>query len=184
MAQFGHGRHETPHRRALYCSLIDPISPFRGTPYTCRQPDLADCDYLPYEADHPLHPRTQATDDLEHFLDPDAYISSKVEQAIDRLRGSLSIHGRKPGIVIKAFYDLNIVFFSGKLRDLNTISWHSPTWWNLHTRSQNGYSFLGLTQNLDHRTAAIYLNSWTNPLNTPDAEKAMWSVVVHEMVVS
>lgn len=184
--RIGKGRYETSHRRDLYNSCSsERVWASRGTPYPCSQYDLDECasDY-----NHPPHSARsseRATIDLERFLNTYVEVTSAVQAAIDRLRAGLQIHDWKPDIVIKAFHDLDIVFFHGKLHGLVTISWHCALWWIDQERSRDGYRHqMAVTDYSGNLKAAIHLNAWGILLDAPDAKVAMWSVVLHEMVVS
>lgn len=89
--------------------------------------------------------------------------------AILRLRAGLEIQDWKPDLVIKAFHDLDTVFFNGKLRGHVTIQWQTASWWteyhHVHGQHRRAY---GLTQYLGHQRAAIQLNAFEILLNTPD----------------
>lgn len=179
------GRHETPHRRALYTYSSESVSLSRGTPYPCSQDALKQCAFHLYTFPQSRTSREGATNHLECFLDPNTGITSKVQEAIDRLQVGLQIDDWKPDIVIKAFADLDIVFFDGKLHDMTTIRWHTARWWNTEENSPYGHRRnKGVTDYLGNQRAAIHLNAWTIFLDSSDAKVAMWSTVLHEMVVS
>ncbi|MCJ1462285.1 hypothetical protein MMC07_000885 [Pseudocyphellaria aurata] len=170
-------------RKALYESCRQLPLASRGTPYPCHQDDLDSCASLPYKSPHPKRSPEAASLELEYFLHPNAWISLTVQAAIDRLLAGLQIDNWKPDIVIKAFRDLDIVFFNGKVHGLTTIRWQSPTWWERPRQTPDGHLMhQGLTEYLGRGTAAIHLNAWTILMDTPDPKLAMWSVVLHEMV--
>lgn len=60
---------------------------------------------------------------IEGFFHPSRRISPTVQMAIFRLRAGLGIKDWKSDLIIKAFMDLDAVFFAGKLRCHTTISW-------------------------------------------------------------
>lgn len=60
---------------------------------------------------------------LEGFSHLNRRISPTAQAAIFRLQGGLGIKDWKPDLIIKAFMDLDAVFFAGKLRCHTTISW-------------------------------------------------------------
>lgn len=186
MDEDGPGHHETYHGRALYrlCSS-EPASVFQGTPYPCTQSDLDDLAILPNNAPHRFRWSERATLELERILAPNASISIEVQDAVARLREALNIDDWTPDIVIKAFHDLDLVFFDGKLRGVTTIDWQSARWWNEEIKSIYGYRFcFGQAVYLGNRKTAIHLNAWGILLDTTDAKVAMWAVVLHEMTVS
>lgn len=183
MVQGGRGRYETPHRRALYDSCFnEPISVSRGTPYDCLQSHIDDCEFLPDKRPHGKRSPDRATNELVFFLDPDASISSKVWDSIERLQEGLT-RDWKPDLIIKAFYDLDVVFFDGKLHGLTTLNWRSFQWWNEAFSSLDGYRRIeGRTKYLGNGKVAIDLNAWTILLDNPNAKKSIWNVVLHEMI--
>lgn len=179
------GDYETPYRKALYTYSCQSVSLLGGTPYSCNQHALRQCAFHLYTFPHSRTSRENATIHLERFLDPNTAITCKVQQAIDRLEVGLQVQDWKPDIVIKAFTDLDTVFFDGKLHDMTTISWHSARWWNTRENSRYGHRRdKGVTDYLGNQRAAIHLNGWTIFLDSSDAKVAMWSTVLHEMVVS
>ena len=177
---------QTSHRLALYnWCFIERISASRGTPYPCNQHDLDVCDFGSDRPPHSLQSQDHATTHLEHFLDPNARISSTVQAAMVRLQAALRVHDWKPDLIIKAFNDLDIVFFDGQLRGRTTIHWRRGSWWAELERSRGRpHKSFAITRSLHHRRAAIELNAWEMFMNTPDAKVAMWKITLHEMVVS
>ncbi|MCJ1268948.1 hypothetical protein MMC22_008836 [Lobaria immixta] len=125
------GMFETPHRRALYVSCsTEHISASQGTQYPCSQNDLDESIFGFY---NPLEARRypeEALVDLESFFRPNSRISPEVEAAISHLQATLKIQGWKPDLIIKAFKNLDIVFFAGKLRGHTTFSWRCAPWWD------------------------------------------------------
>lgn len=180
------GRYETPYGRDQYeWCLSERISAFRGTPYPCDQYDLDECTFGSDRPPRSQHSRTSATANLENFLHPGARIDSVVHAAVARLRAGLRIHDWRPDLVIKAFNDLDIVFFGGKLRGHTTIRWYRASWWIQQLRSPQGHHhLLARTKYLHPRKAAIQLNAWNILLNIPNTKEAMFTVTLHEMVVS
>ncbi|MCJ1270485.1 hypothetical protein MMC22_010382 [Lobaria immixta] len=177
---------QTSHRLALYnWCFTERISASRGTPYPCDQHDLDECDFGSDRPPHSLQSQDHATTHLEHFLDPNARIGSTVQAAMVRLQAALRIHDGKPDLIIKAFNDLDIVFFDGQLRGRTTIHWRRGSWWAEWERSGGqSHKMYGVTRAVHHRRAAIKLNAWEMFMNTADPKVTMWKVTLHEMVVS
>ncbi|MCJ1271916.1 hypothetical protein MMC22_011821 [Lobaria immixta] len=177
-------RYETPYGRDQYeWCLSERISASRGTPYPCDQYDLDECTFGSDRPPRSQHSRTSATANLENFLRPGARIDSVVHAAVARLRAGLRIHDWKPDLLIKAFNDLDIVFFGGKLRGHTTIRWHRASRWIQQPRPPQGrHHPLVRTKYLSPRKAAIQLNAWGIFLDTPNIKEAMWKVTLHEMV--
>ncbi|MCJ1262297.1 hypothetical protein MMC22_002167 [Lobaria immixta] len=76
---------------------------------------LDECAYISNGSPHSLKFPEQAATELEWFLDPIIPIDSMVRAAILRLRAGLEIQDWKPDLVIKAFHDLDTVFFQWKV---------------------------------------------------------------------
>lgn len=178
------GLYETSHRRALYnwCST-ERISASRGTPYPCSQEALDNCAFGSNKCPYSTRSPDFATIELERFLDPNALTSSTVQGAIFRLQAGLGIHDWKPDLIIKAFNDLDTVFFDGTLSGHTTLNWRCAPWWIEWENSPNGHRGpLAIARFRGHGKAAIELNAWGILLNHPDAKLGMWKVTLHEMV--
>lgn len=111
------GEFEKRRQQALYnrCST-ERVSTSRGTPDSCNHHNIYRCIY---GSDCPLHSvrsPDRATVDLEYFLGPNARIDSTVEAATVHLQAGPRIHDWKHDLVIKAFNDLDTVFFVGIAR--------------------------------------------------------------------
>ncbi len=88
----------------------------RGTPYPCTQEDLDSYRHFPrglYSFD-PIG-ADEAVWRLLDSLDPFREPSRTVQSALRRLYAGINMRHKAPDIVIKAFRDLDIVFFGGNL---------------------------------------------------------------------
>ena len=178
------GQHETSLRRALYNCCSEPVSVLRGTPYPCEQYNLDEC-LIPDRSAHSMQSPERASSDLECFLNPNVRIGFAVQEAIVRLRRALRTLDWKADLAIKAFKDLDMVFFNCKLQGQTTISWQCAEWWIDNLGSQDGYlRYMASTEYLGHQKAAINLNAWVILLDTPNPKEAMFQNLLHEMVVS
>lgn len=180
------GMFETPHRRALYDSCsTEHISASQGTPYPCSQNDIDESIFGFYKPLVATRFPGEALMELESFFHPNRQISFEVEVAIFHLQAALEIQDWTPDLIIKAFKDLDTVFFAGKLRGHSTFSWGCASWWDENEGIVGGHRGpMGVTRIVGHRKTAIHLNAWGILLNSPNAKLEMWLVTLHEMVVS
>ena len=104
--------------------------------------------------------------------------SNAERRALSRLDAALdNAHGEHwgPDLIIKAFCDLDTVFFSGLLRGHVSIAWRPA--------SEMVQSLYGATIYLSHGKCQIGLNAEGIILNqsSSTAFKQMWSTMLHEM---
>ena len=94
----------------------------RGTPYPCFQSDL-DSYRNPPPRDRYTRYMSQrkAVSWLLDFLDPHRPPSREVRSAIRRLRWAATTDNKAPDVAIKAFRDLDTVFFGGVLSNRCTV---------------------------------------------------------------
>ena len=97
----------------------------RGTPYPCTQEDLDSYRRLPPGGNlfRAMHQR-EALGRLLDYLDPHRRPSPKEQSAMKRLLRGINMKRKAPDIVIRAFRDLDIVFFGENLSG-NCIVWVS-----------------------------------------------------------
>lgn len=184
-------------RGELYREALLDVKVNQGTPYNVSQEDL--------DALKSLRPNTgpfvsqmQATKEVVDHNEPGRTPSAAEMEAIGRLREVLKDHDWSPDIVIKAFRDLDTVFFCGRLQDKVKIQWSSPgdlypfmipgKLVNAHTNTRMwGQKFDGTI--LDPRSERRFrqttirlsarnvflLPFWKNPW------MLMWCLVLHEM---
>ena len=94
----------------------------RGTPYPCFQEDLDSYRNLP---PRPYRSRymdpNEAVERLLDYLNPHRPPPGPIQRAIQRLRGAINMEHKAPDVAIKAFRDLDTVFFRGILSNNCTI---------------------------------------------------------------
>lgn len=185
------GMFERPHRRALYVSCsTEHISASQGTPYPCSQNDLDESIFGFY---NPLEARRypeEALVELESFFRPNSRISPEVEAAISHLQAALKIQDWKPDLIIKAFKDLDIVFFAGKLRGHTTFSWRCAPWWDeeegipvyIYIYGHRGP--LGITRVVSCGKTAITLSAWGTLLTSPAVRSATLKYTADRSTIS
>ena len=87
-----------------------------GTPYPCTQADLDSYRHF-FTGNYYFRPMSTGTavDLLIDFLDPYREPSPEVRGALRRLEAGINMKYKAPDIVIRAFRDLDTVFFGGNL---------------------------------------------------------------------
>lgn len=185
-------------RRELYNDAFKDVSRHSGSEYTCKQSDLdatgglARQDYpddrradrsqsrkkwFPHENHGPFITARQASlDILEHNKLHRRPGSSELE-AIERLSKAIDT-GRAgswgPDLIIKAFCDLDAVFYRGRLRGHVCVRW-LPDW------SERGHTIWGSTVFLAKGKSAIRMNAKTILLKHPEPFERMFATMLHEM---
>ncbi|KAL9612758.1 MAG: hypothetical protein Q9167_002643 [Letrouitia subvulpina] len=173
----------------LYRLALTPISTHTGYPYPCRQEDLDSYSrkkkstlfgeflrdivlWWPESIDAVIR-------DIEAYLDPDRPPSAEERSAMDRLYKALCLKGGEwtPDVPIKAFRDLDTVFFQGRLSGNVKVGWVRST--QITTPNSIGttiYRFNGQSE--------IALDADYHIFEAQYPWKSMWQTLIHEMVVS
>ena len=152
-----------------------------GTPYPCRQRDLDIIRQHPSRNDGPFASQRQATLEIVDHNDPRRRLPSYEREAIRRLSDAVDDSARYPwgpDLVIKAFLDLDLVFFGGALRGYVCVSWEG-----MECFADEGESQGRTTDSSRPGHALIYLNAEAILLG-PSPFSHMFSTVLHEMCVS
>lgn len=157
-----------------------------GTQYPCRQRDLDIIRQRPAYDGGPFVSSRRATLEIVEHNDPRRRSPSSYErEAIYRLSDAMRAADRHPwgpDLVIKAFLDLDLVFFRGALRGYVRISWKDREHFSdgrlprgILAYTKDNESWLG--------HAHIYLNAEAILLGSRPF-MVMFSTVLHEMCVS
>ncbi len=158
-----------------------PIDARHGTPYPCRQRDLDIVRQHASRNEGPFVSQGQATLEVVNHNDPRRRLPSYEREAICRLSDALRDSARYdwgPDLVIKAFLDLDLVFFGGVLRSYVCVLWDS-----MENFADRGTSQGRTAVSPRPGNARIYLNAQAILLcRTPF--RHMFSTVLHEMCVS
>ncbi|KAI4232501.1 MAG: hypothetical protein LQ349_004977 [Xanthoria aureola] len=150
-----------------------------GSQYPCLEEKLLSYQRLP-KPNHPtLLSEEVATWNLVEFLNQPILPGSKEDAAIHRLANGMRLWEWGPDLVIKAFDDLDIVFFRGVLATRTQIEWRSDE--EIMGR-RTGEKVLGLCIRLGHGRARIVLNATRILLHSAHVSWCMWATVLHEMV--
>ncbi|KAI4212132.1 MAG: hypothetical protein LQ351_005162 [Letrouitia transgressa] len=180
-------RNEWPDRLLLLDLAARPVSVNFQPRYKCTAKDLLSCITTPPpNMRPPLCPR-KAVHHLSRFLNPrhkrsDEYLDARrrLNKAITKARETGDFD---PRLAIKAFKDLDTIFFAGKLTGNTRVSWAGRR----EMKRRHGdpdEMCLGMTEYLGDGTAWIVLSSYTILVLKPDPFMTMWETLLHEMVVS
>ncbi len=114
-------------RKELYYATFLDVRVNRGTLYNVSQQELDALSNLTTQNNGPFISQSQATKEVIDHNRLDRKLSSTELAAIQRLREAIEDHRPwTPDIVIKAFHDLDTIFFLGRLRNNVKIQWQTP----------------------------------------------------------
>ncbi|KAL9034472.1 MAG: hypothetical protein Q9214_007027, partial [Letrouitia sp. 1 TL-2023] len=169
-------------RHRLYqLALLDPCL-CCGTDYNCEATHLRSLCVRP-SSSNASKPKTpeQAVSELKGFLDLGRAPGIPEMAAIARLSRALGSKRWAPDIAVKAFPDIDTIFFRGALLGHVNVYWIAGNRIRARSRNQNGY--LGVTEQMAKGRATIGLNADTIILSgTRDVFKTMCSVLIHQMI--
>ena len=165
----------------------------KGTPYQISQRDIDATQQFSSHNERPFVSAGRATQQLLLQNVPRIVYSSRECAAMERLSAALSNARRSgwhPDLIIKSFFDLDVLFFGGVLRGNVCFDWGDPDLVNNYERVSG--DFLGITDCRRPGRAKIFLNArriflgsglglWTAPM---DPFKFMFATALHEMCVS
>ena len=95
----------------------------RGTPYQVTEEDLEDLEGFPQSHSGHFVSEMHATRDIYYHNVVKRKSSPNENAAIARVRAALSIDVWHPDVAIKAFHDLDLIFFDGHLRGNVCVCW-------------------------------------------------------------
>ena len=172
----------TVSREELYRQALLDVKVDQGTPYDISQEDLDALRTPPNRNCGPFISQREATQEILDHNRVGRDVSSAELAAIQRLREALANSRWNPDIVIKAFQDLDLIFFCGRLRHKVGFQWQSSSAFAPYERP--GRLYLGAT----FRTEAIgqmsiMLNAhhllFRDIIQNP--WMLMWATALHEM---
>lgn len=166
----------------LVDQAFDRVDSPLGTPYPCRQREIDIVRRAPSQDGGPFVSPRRATLEIVEHSNPRRRIKSYEREALYRLSDAMHAAARHPwgpDLVIKAFLDLDIVFFRGALRGYVRVAWKGREHFSDGGESQ-GYtrpneSWPGHSQ--------IHLNAEAILLGRCPF-RDMFSSLLHEMCVS
>ena len=169
--------HLTNDQDALMKMALRTVRENTGTPYPCTQKELDTYVKRPAPRSQPPISQREATRILEDFNDLNRKSTPEEKAAHRRLAAGMKIKKWGPDLVIKSFRDLDITFFKAKLFGHCNVKWMEDI---------PGIPCLGCTGHFPDRTlrAWIHLNARLNLASDHEPYNAMWSTLMHEMVVS
>ena len=185
-------------RQELYDDAFKDVTLGSGTKYTCTQSDLDATGGLarreyPKEEGRNLKPSRkrwfsqknqgpfvaarQACLEIFEHNDLRRKLGNLEMSAIERISRAIAaghdgIWG--PDLIIKAFCDLDTIFFRGRLRGHVCVRW-------LRDWSPEGFTTLGTTVRLGEGKCAIKMNADTILLENPHPFTRMFATMLHEM---
>ncbi|KAL8695029.1 MAG: hypothetical protein Q9218_000397 [Villophora microphyllina] len=156
------------------------VEPNWGTRYPCKVEDLESYRNRP--------PRTRkvpisgeyATRMLVDWLGNSIVTGSKEHKAVHNLANGMQLEEWGPDLVIKAFDDLDILFFRGILATRTQLGWADPNY--ILASGQDPEGIFGLTECLWYGRCHISLNAIGIFLHTRNPYTHMWATLLHEMV--
>ena len=181
----GEGQNVSQH---MYRQAFEPVDADSGTQYLCSQSEINfhRRGRLPHSNTGPFVSAIEATSEIVRHNKETRKIPPLELAAIDRLIDAIldaEDKGYGPDITIKAFADLDLVFFNGRLRGNVCVQWASdeyfqkwqvpPGTWGLTVRPQRG----------EMGQCRLYLNAKTILLDpsTDVPFKTMFGTLLHEM---
>ncbi|KAI4212133.1 MAG: hypothetical protein LQ351_005163 [Letrouitia transgressa] len=176
-------------KKRLYGLALAPVSTHTGYPYPCRQEDLDSYslkkkkltrfgDFLKDVAFYWPSNTDDAVREIEAFLDPERPPSAEEQSAVDRLCQVLCLENGEwtPDVPIKAFRDLDTVFFQRRLCGNVKVGWVSGEEMPPGTIGTTAYKFNGHSK--------IMLDADHYIFESEHPWRKMWRTLLHEMVVS
>ncbi|KAL9045517.1 MAG: hypothetical protein Q9214_001450 [Letrouitia sp. 1 TL-2023] len=172
-------------RQSLLELTAKPVSVDSRPSYPCTAEELRSYrERPPPNRGKPLCPR-EAVHHLQRFLDPEREPSEKVLAARERFAKALEVKDWDPRLAIKAFKDLDTMFFAGKLMGKTNVCWMGLEEWLQKTPKQPPIEHtVATTDYLGQGTARIMLSSYTIMMITEKPFLQTWITLLHEMVVS
>ena len=150
-------RQEAQWREWLYhCARYRPRAD-RGTPYPCSQMDLDRCFSLTATNPYQYVELMEATYQLVRFNRVTKPLSPDEVAALSRLTRAVNIVEWGPDLAIKAFKDLDTLFFMGRLSGNCQVRW-----------SDHKMHDYGTTESLAHGQAKIWLNARLVLMGSPE----------------
>ena len=176
-------------REELFQLALQPFSTETGTPYPCSQ---ADIDFhrrnvFPNPNKGPFIPCRESTKEIMWQNGTDRTVPPTEKTAIKNLRSAVLAAQKNlamgPDLAIKAFTDLDLVFFGGRLRNHVTVAWKPSLSfpedpgqiWGICIphRSKPGFSRIQLNAHM------IFKEAWSR--RTPAPFESMIGTLLHEM---
>ena len=168
-------------RRLLLELTRYTVRPDWGTAYPCYVKNLASYQRRPKRTRKTPLSNEEATTKLVKFLSEDVKRGTREHAAIHRLANGMQLVEWGPDLILKAFDDLDLVFFRGVLATRTQIDYMNEE--DIFKDRDPGISILGSCLSLGFGRCHIVLNA-TRIFSSHDPFAQMWNTILHEMVVS
>ena len=172
----------------LYKQAFEPFDAGSGTRYSCSQSDINfhHRGRFPHPNKGPFVSAIEATSEIVRHNKETRKLPPHELAAIDRLIDAIldaEDQGYGPDIIIKAFADLDLVFFNGRLRGNVCVQWASDEFFQKWQVPPGTWGFTVRPKRDEMRQCRLYLNAKTILLDpsTDTSFKTMFGTLLHEM---
>ncbi|KAI4107214.1 MAG: hypothetical protein L6R37_001791 [Teloschistes peruensis] len=157
------------------------VEPTQGTAYPCRAKDLKSYRRRPLRTAKPPMDNEAATRLLVDWLSKPVVAGSVEHVAMHNLANGMQLEEWGPDLIIKAFDDLDVLFFRGVLATRTRLDWASQA--HLRQIGVDPEGIYGLTSGLGYGRCHISLSATCVFLLSQNPYTQMWATMLHEMVV-
>ena len=164
-------------RRRLYELSKRSPSVHSGTSYPCSQKDLDACKRFTHRNRIHHLPRMEATYQLSKHNRITKELSTREKTACKNIKDALQIKDWSPDLAIKAFKDIDTLFFLGRLHGNCLLNWADRARLNIVRGSGIGFTQYG---DDGPGQARIFLNSYHIFMEMPNPWVEMWRTILHE----
>ncbi|KAL8841446.1 MAG: hypothetical protein Q9170_000909 [Blastenia crenularia] len=168
-------------RRRLHELTKYTVEPDQGTPYPCYARNLRSYQRRPRKNVKTPLSNEVATSKLVNFLNQDIVRGSPEHAAIHRLANGMQLEQWGPDLILKAFDDLDIVFFRGVMSTRTQIVYLTQQ--EIAQEWGRNSKIFGFCESLGYGRCRIVLNATSIFLHSPNPFAEMWLTMLHEMVV-
>ena len=172
----------------MYKQAFEPVDADSGTQYLCSQSELNfhHRGRFPHPNKGPFVSAIEATSEIVRHNKETRKIPHLESAAIDRLIDAIldaEDKGYDPDIIIKAFADVDLVFFNGRLRGNVCVQWASDEYFQKWQVPPGTWGFTVVPQRGEMGQCRMYLNAKTILLDpsTDTSFKTMFGTLLHEM---
>ena len=186
-----------PHRKLnegqkvsqeMYTKAFELINAHDGTPYPCSQSEtnFHNSGKFIHRNKGPFVSAIEATAEVVRHNNETRRIPPLESAAIDRLIDAIldaEENGYAPDIIVKAFSDLDLVFFGGRLRGNVCVQWASDAYFQQWHAPTGTWGFTVRPQPGEFGQCRVKLNAKTilQDASTDTPFKTMFGTVLHEM---
>ena len=182
------GRREHNSCQNIYQEAFEPFHTHKGTQYYCTQSQL---DFhrrgkFPHPNKGPFVSAIEATTEIVWHNKETRKIPPLETAAIERLIDAIldaEEYGYSPDLIVKAFADLDVVFFNGKFRDNVYVQWASDEYFQRSKVPAGTWGFTVRPKPGEVGQCRIKLNAKTILVDpsTDTSFKTMFGTMLHEM---